>query len=145
MNLFDWLNQVTYTKKPWSEFDDADKKSFSSYMINRFLSMDSNLTELINDMQRITPLLSDREVYKIYSNILPKKKSYHRYVKSKKNVKYEDWLVELIDQHYQVGKSQAVEYLDLFYMTSDGKQSLKKVVEQYGIEPKLIKKLKLEE
>ena len=67
-------------------------------------------------MQRITPLLSDREVYKIYSNILPKKKSYHRYVKSKKNVKYEDWLVELIDQHYQVGKSQAVEYLDLFYM-----------------------------
>jgi len=34
--------------------------------------------------------------------------------------------------------------LELFYMTIDGRISLKKIVEQYGVDPKLIKKLKLE-
>ena len=75
----------------------------------------------------------------------------------KEHKKYKLQLLKLIDEmpnvsqggvsksDWSLPKDHPRKYLDLFYMTSGRKQSLKKVVEQYGIEPKLIKKLKLEE
>ena len=37
--LFDHLANITWKKKPWSELTESDQKSFTPYLINRWLSM----------------------------------------------------------------------------------------------------------
>ena len=55
-SLFDHVNQVTSVQNPnyWDEISDEDKKTWSNYMINRFLSMNSDWIELVNELQNIT-------------------------------------------------------------------------------------------
>ena len=52
MNLFDWLNEITYSKRPWDKFTDEEKSTFNTYMINRFISMDSNYIDVVNLIQQ---------------------------------------------------------------------------------------------
>tara|TARA_Y100001963_G_scaffold24410_1_gene32891 strand:- start:547 stop:987 length:441 start_codon:yes stop_codon:yes gene_type:complete len=145
MTLFDWVNQVTLHKKSWDSFNESEQKLFQPYMINRFLSMNSAWTDLVNDLQPYTiGLLSSRDVYKLYCDIIPKGKVFLRYVKGKKDGKYEDWVVELLCEYYSVSKKEAIEYLDILYLSKEGKLHVKDILEKYGTEPKKIKKLKLE-
>ena len=63
-SLFDHVNQVTSVQNPnyWDEISDEDKKSWSNYMINRFLSMKSEWTDLVNEVQKYP--LEPKELYK---------------------------------------------------------------------------------
>ena len=53
-SLFDHVNQITSVQNPnyWDEISDEDKKSWSNYMINRFLSMKSDWIDLVNEVQK---------------------------------------------------------------------------------------------
>ena len=81
MNLFDWLNQITYYKQPWNTFTDEDKNEFNTYMIHRFVSMNSNYIDIVNLIQRY-PDCSKKNVYQFYCNLLPKQKAFFKYIKS---------------------------------------------------------------
>ena len=52
MNLFDFLNQITYYKQPWDTFTDDDKAEFNTYMINRFISMNPDYVDVVNTIQK---------------------------------------------------------------------------------------------
>ena len=75
---------------------------------------------------------------------MPKKKTFLRYIKGKKKTKYEDWVVEIMCKEFEISKNEAEDYLEILYLSSEGKLELKNIIEKYGVEPKLIKKLKLE-
>jgi hypothetical protein len=49
--MFDFIDGVTHKKKDWSKWSEMDQKAFSPFMMNRFLSMRMELTELINEFQ----------------------------------------------------------------------------------------------
>ena len=87
--------------------------------------------------------LKTKDVYNLYIDIFPKSKTFLRYVKGKKEKKYADWVTELISSHFEVSKSEATDYLQLFYMTKDGKNNLREIISLYGIEESLIKKLRI--
>jgi hypothetical protein len=36
---FDWLKQITVTKKPWDSFTDEDRAGFNAFIINKALSL----------------------------------------------------------------------------------------------------------
>ena len=75
--LFDHLNNISYIKKEWSSLSEMDKKTFSTYMINRFLSMSTTYIDLVNEIQHYTNgQLGDKEVYNLYKEILPKRKAF---------------------------------------------------------------------
>jgi hypothetical protein len=57
--------------------------------------------------------------------------------------KYEKWIVELVSKHYEVSEIEAEEYVDILYAIKGGHQALYNIAEDYGTDPKLIKKLKL--
>ena len=57
--------------------------------------------------------------------------------------KYEGWLIELVAKHYEVSKLQAEDYLKILYASRTGKEKIKQLSEDYGTDPKIIKKLKL--
>ena len=116
--MFDFIDGVTYKKKAWSEYSETEQKSFSPYMINRFLSMRMDLIEIINEFQRYTVgLLRPSETYKLYHDFLPKQKSFAKYIKGKSEDRFDKELIEQIAEHYQVGKSEATDYVELLDKT----------------------------
>ena len=61
----------------------------------------------------------------------------------KKEKKYVDWVTELVCKHFEVSKKEATDYLQIFYITKEGKSNLKEIISLYGVEESMIKKLRL--
>ena len=74
-SLFDHITHITQrqTKNYFEDINDADRKTWSNYMVNRFLSMNSNWTDLVNEIQKYK--LKPKDLYRLYIEILPKKRS----------------------------------------------------------------------
>lgn len=144
-SLFDHIKAITSEQDPnyFDKLGDDDLKSWSNFMINRFLSMNPDWIELVSTILPFTQTMEPRDVYKVYINIIPKGKYYLNYVKGKKSAEYEDFIVELIKKEYLCSSKQAEDYLDILYSTKEGREHIKYVCEKYGTEKKLISKLKL--
>ena len=54
--LFDHIKQVTNVQNQlyWDNITDADKKTWSNYMVHRFLSMKAEWIEVVNEIQPFT-------------------------------------------------------------------------------------------
>ena len=112
-SLFDHITHITQkqTKNYWDDINDADRKTWSNYMIHRFLSMKMEYVEIVNEFQRYN--LKPKELYKLYTNVLPKKKEWLRYIKGKKVMKHPTWVVEIVTKYHQVRNNEAIEYLEI--------------------------------
>jgi hypothetical protein len=139
--LFDHVDAI-YTNQKIDYFDtltEADKKTYSNYMVNRFLSMNSHQIPFVNEIQKYN--IDSKTHYLFFSQILPKGKQFNKYIKKTKEVKYEEWLVDIVTNHFSVSKLEAEEYLEIYY--KQNKSSLRMLCEAYGIDSKKIKKAKL--
>jgi len=125
----------------FDELSESDRKTYSTYMINRLVSMNIKYLPIVNEFQRYP--IGARESYLFYSQCIPKKRQFNKYVKSTSESKYESWLVELIARYHEVSNHHAIEYLELMMLTERGKQCIVGICEFYGTDPKNIKKLKL--
>ena len=135
--IFDHIAGITHKKKLWDKLSEADQKSFSPYIINRWLSMHPDLIETIDLLQRYTiGPLSKKHVYQLYYDVLPNANVRAKYIKGKKQDKYNKELVKFIADHYQVAKIEAEEYIGLLK-----KEDLSSILKQYGKTEKEIKKL----
>ena len=138
--LFDHLSGITHLKTPWESLSVMDKKSFETYMVNRFLSMGADNVEIVNIINQYTNgQLTPREVYKFYLDILPKKKSFNKYIKGKKAEKYNQELVELLSKHFLISEKEAMEYLDMSQNIS--LTPIKEIVKKYGKSDKDVERL----
>lgn len=144
-SLFDHIKAITSEQDPnyFDKLGDDDLKTWSNFMINRFLSMNPDWIELVSTILPFTQTMDPKDVYKLYINIIPKGKYYLNYVKGKKSAEYEDFIVELVKKEYSCSEKQAEDYLDILYSTKEGREHIKYVCEKYGTEKKLISKLKL--
>ena len=142
-SLFDHITHITskQTKNYWNDINDADRKTWSNYMVNRFLSMNMNWVDLVNEIQKMK--LEPKDLYRLYIDILPKGKQWLRYTKGKKVMKHPQWVIDKVTKYHQVSVKEALEYIDIYYATEQGKAELKSILQKYGIEPKQIKKLRL--
>ena len=137
MKIFDWVNELLVGKRPWDSFSETDKKTFSPFIINRFLSMDKDFLEIVNYFQKYSiGTLEPREVYKWYCDMLPRGKRFNKYIKGKKDKKYNTELIDIMVQHFECSKSQVKDYLDLI-----AKDELMEILEKYGMNEKTIKRL----
>jgi hypothetical protein len=142
-DLFHHITHITQhqTKGYWDSLNETEKKQWSNYMIHRFISMKMEYVEVANEFQKYK--LKPKDLYKLYSNVLPKKKEWLRYTKGKKDMKYEKWVVEIVAKHYESSLSEARGYLEVFYSTEQNKANLKTILQKYGADPKEIRKLNL--
>lgn len=128
VTLFDLIGGVTEKKLKWETWSETDQKKFSTFIINRFLSMNIELIELVNEFQKYTlGNLTDRDTYRLYHDLLPKRRFYSKYIKGSKEDKYDAELVQQIAEHYQVSKTEAIDYIDLM-----PKDSVEYIVSLYG-------------
>jgi len=143
--LFDHLNALTAEQDPkyFEKLSEEDIKSWSNFMINRFLSMKPEWVELIASLQPLTQTLEPEQMYKLYINIIPKGKQYLKYTKGKAEDKYEQFLIDLIKKEYDCSERQANEYAEVLYSTREGRENVKYICEKYAIPKKEIPNLKL--
>ena len=142
MTIIDWMNQLLVHKKPWDSFTESDKKTFNSFIINRWLSMDIDFIEVVNFFQKYSiGLLEPREVYKWYCDVLPKGKRFNKYIKGKKEKKYDKELIDILSNHFEESRNHIIEYLTLFFREKSGKLYVESILKKYGIEDKKIKRL----
>ena len=139
-SLFDHIKLITDIQNPnyWDEISDEDKKSWSNYMVNRFLSMKSDWIELVNELQKYN--LQPKELYKLYTNVLPKGKRWLKYTKGRNQMDYPNWLINIVTNHEEISKKEAVEYIDMLMLTEGGMLELGELSRKWGIEEKRIKK-----
>lgn len=143
--LFDHLNAITADQDPkyFEKLSEEDLKSWSNFMINRFLSMKPEWVELIATLLPLTQTLQPKEMYKLYISVIPKGKYFLKYIKGKSADKYEEFLIDLIKKDFQCSEKEALEYIEVLYSTREGRENIKYICEKYGTDKKQITKLKL--
>lgn len=143
--LFDHINAITTEQDPkyFEKLSQEDLKSWSNFMINRFLSMKPEWVELIATLLPLTQTLEPKEMYKLYISVIPKGKYFLKYIKGKGEDKYEEFLVDLIKKDFQCSEKEANEYIEVLYSTREGRENIKYICEKYGTDKKQITKLKL--
>ena len=136
-SIFDFINGLTSKKKKWEEWSEPDQKKFAPFIVNRWLSMRMELTDLVNELQCYTiGQLKPRDTYKLYHDLLPSNKAFAKYIKGKKSDKYDVKLIQQFAEHYQVSKSEVTEYLELL-----DKDSCDRILSLYGYNKTEKKKL----
>ena len=136
MTVFDWVNNILVHKKHWNDFTVDEQKKCRPFIINRFLSMDSEFIEIVNYFQKYAiGTLEPREVYKWYCDILPKGKRFNKYIKGKKDKKYDSELISLLTHHFECSKLEVKQNLELI-----DKIELKEILEKYGLDKKKIRR-----
>lgn len=134
--LFQHLSGLKESKTSWDSLSVMDKKTFEPFMVNRFLSMNMGLLELVNELQKFTiGQLSPKDVYKMYLDFLPKKRSFDKYIKGKKDDKYNSNVLEYLAKYYSVSQREVRDYLEIL-----SKDDITEILLKYGLDKKEIKK-----
>ena len=135
--IFQHLSGIKEKKESWTSLSDMDKKSFSPFIINRWLSMNLGLLPIVNILQKYTiGFLSARDVYKVYLDFLPKKKTFDKYIKGSKSSKYNKEVLEYLSKWYGVSQREVTEYLEIL-----PKGDVMDILMKYGLTEKESKKL----
>ena len=141
--LFDHIKQITDVQNPnyWDEISVEDKKSWSNYMVNRFLSMKMDWIDIVNEVQKYQ--MEPEMLYKVYTNIFPKGKQWLKYIKGDKKMKYEKWVYEIVAKHLQCSMREASDAVDMYEMSAGGQGELAEILFKYGTDIKEVRKLGL--
>ena len=120
-----------------------DKKTWNLYMINRFISMEDDYVTTINMLDSLinNSSMSPENIYKLYISVFPKIIYRSKYIKAKDAQKYSDELINIIKTYYNVSKSEAIEYVDLYNSIENGLDELKSIIGKYGYTDKEINKI----
>ena len=142
-SLFDHIKQITDIQNPnyWDDISDDDKKSWSNYMVNRFLSMKIDWVEFVNEVQKYP--LQPKELYKVYTDILPKKKQWLKYIKGDKKMKYPKWVYEIVAKHLEVSLREAAGAVEVYEISHGGQAELTDILIKYGRTEEEIRKIGL--
>ncbi len=76
-----------------------------------------------------------KEIYNFYKEMIPKRKSYFKYIKPK-NKQPNKSLIEKITSYFKVGSSEASSYIDIL-----DKKELTNILNEMGVDDKEKKKL----
>ena len=134
MNLFDWLKEINSKKSPVDSFSQEDWDQWNSYMVHRFLSMNPDYLELVNEVQKLPPT-DKKKIYSIYKEFIPKNNKWNKYIKSTVKQRNKD-LITYLKDYYQLSTREIKDYLDFL-----GNDEVLRILSQLGIENKEAKKL----
>ena len=117
-----------------SSFSDKDWDIWNSYMVHRFISMNQDYVDIVNEVQQMHPQ-SKKEIYSIYKEYIPKNNKWNKYIKS--NVKqYKSDLLKYLSQYWECSQNEVKEYLNFL----DDNEILR-ILNRLGVQRKEINQL----
>ncbi len=137
LGLFDHLNQVQSIQDPnyFKKISEGDKKSWSSWMINRCLSMVPEYIEYINEIQHLSRVVTDEEYYRVLIGIIPKKRIYSPFPKSIGD-KMPKPVMLFLASHFKCSTREINDYLNVL-----NENDIKSIYYLYGYDEKKVKKI----
>jgi hypothetical protein len=133
-NVFDWLKEINSTKSHPDTFTNQDWDIWNSYMVHRFLSMNPEYIELVNEVQSLPPS-NKKQIYSIYREYIPKNNKWSKYVKSNSKEFDKDLILQL-KKYFNVSVREVKDYLKIL-----DKKEVQSILSKQGLEEKEIKKL----
>jgi hypothetical protein len=133
-NIFEWLNELTFIKSPTNKFKEEAWDNFNAYMVHRFVSMNQNYIEIANIAQKFHPT-DKKGIYNFYCEMLPKKKMFLRYIKSKIKKRPKE-ILKPIAKYYECSFEEADNYITL-----SPKNKIETILKHVGNDDKEVKKL----
>jgi len=133
-DLWGWLNEITLYKTPIEDISEESWDKWNSYMIHRYVSMNIKYIEIVNYIQTL-PYENKQQIYLIYREMIPKQKTFLKYVKSRVKKKPAT-LVEYVAKYFECGLGEAEEYIDILR-----ENGTRRVLYDMGIEDKEADKL----
>jgi hypothetical protein len=134
VTLFDWLKEITGTKKQWSSFNEDDQKQFNPYMVHRYISMYEPYIEVVNFAQ-LLPQNDKEKIYQFYCTMIPKNNIWLKYIKGSKK-KPNEKILKCIADYYTISLGEAEDYIYILK-----KEGINYILEKSGVDEKEIKKL----
>jgi len=110
MSLFDHLNNLTLNKVELNKNNDEETKSYTPYMISRFVSMCDMYIPIINEINKYGNVPAHIH-HRFFINLLPKRKQYFKYIKKSKELNEEE--LSYIAKYFEVGIREAKLYINL--------------------------------
>jgi hypothetical protein len=132
MNPFDHIKNLHTKRRTWDDFNDEEKKSFNVFIINKGLSMNPDYLGIVNMVQNFTGLnqvISPKEVFNIYFNLLPNNFKFYKWIKGAKSKKDKE-KAEYLAMHFKVSTREAYDYLDIL-----DKKTINSILKNYKNEP----------
>ena len=132
MNPFEHVKNLHTKKRRWEDFNDEEKKSFNVFIINKTLSFNPKYLNIVNMVQNYTGLnqiLSQKEVFNLYFNLLPIKFRFYIWIKWAKTKKHKE-NAEYLAMHFKVSTREAYDYLDIL-----DKKTIKSITKNYKNDP----------
>ena len=137
MTPFNFLKLVHNKSIKWEDLNEEEQKSWNTFIINRALSFNSNYIDIVNNVQPHTGgQLTPAEIFKYYQNMLPNNFRFQKWIKGKKENKYNPQLLALLSGYFECSCKQVEEYLKIMK-----KKDLKSLLISIGLQEGEIKKL----
>jgi len=140
MTLFDWLNEITYTKRDWNSFTEDEQSSFSPYIVHRYVSMYYGYIDIANITQKL-PMTEKEKIYTVYKTMLPKNKMFLKYIKNQNKKSYNE-LAQYVAEYFVCSLGEAEHYIDILREVG-----VRGILHEMGVQEKeaekMIKKAKL--
>ena len=133
-DIWGWLNEITLYKTPIENISEESWDKWNSYIIHRYVSMNINYIEVANYIQTI-PYDSKQQIYQIYREMIPKQKTFLKYIKSRTK-RQPATLVEYVAKYFECGLGEAEEYIDILRETGT-----RRILYDMGMQDKEIDKL----
>lgn len=134
IKTFDWIKEIILYKSNIRDFSEKEISLFQPFMIHKFLSMDPELLDIVNYIQRLN-IEDKRQLYNIYREFIPVNARYYPYLK-KNIVKEKDELINILKEYFELSYNEMKDALSLL-----SKETIESILEQYGYDKKEIKKL----
>lgn len=128
-----WLDHLTVKKTPWDKFTEDEKKTYNQFIINLWLANAPPYIEIINEVQ--TQQVPNRDHYKFWIEILPKKKLWLQWLKPKSKP-YSKELILYLSEFYKVSTK---EMENCFNLLDD--ENIVHILENIGLGYKEIKNI----
>jgi hypothetical protein len=133
-NIWDWLKQINSLKADPSSFSDEEWELWNSYMIHRFMSMNPDYLDLVNEAQQIMPQ-HKKEIYSIYREFIPKNNKWNKYIKSKTKQRNKQ-LIEYLSSYWECSQTESKDYIK--FLDND---EIVRILTSIGLNKKEIKPL----
>jgi len=111
-------------------------------MILKALSYNIDYLFVANWAQQMISLPPEH-MYSVLIEIIPKQRTFDKFIKGKNADKFDEGLIELVAHFFLVSNKEAFDYLSIFVSCDEGKNDLINILEKHGYTEKEIKKLKL--
>ena len=112
--IFDFLGDLTQHKTKWDSINESDRKGYSNFMINRWISMKMEYLPVVAETQKLTMAVAPEFSYRFYLDFLPKEKMYVKYVSSKtEKIPEMQSLISFLCKKFNMSEREIEENLDL--------------------------------